>query len=369
MSELRTKLLLREWIKQVVNEEYGGLGGDYAGLGLDPMAGMPYGMHYASNDQLYKIFVKPFVDVIGVTAGKASELSVKAQSVLKVTFESVMTTLLPFLSSNYSEIFVEERKRLDKIKSEYADVYNATWEAFNEADVMIAAFMYRPDLFLTSKIAANAPKLASHLLEIVTGGAIGAFLSRMHVKLHGLQHRPFHKPQRQKPLTHFLKGARPHYTRDEYEERMAMESTIHESEEKKEREVTIEQLLKSKKVREMIAQNTKLKEMAVAGQQITNTTLSKVVSEAQAVLGAKSLEDLTHKLGKRIPGLEKISQLPEQERAAASQNILATAKKSMKEFYVKQLQGQAKSAVESGLSQDHPFVQAYTSTISKIKSM
>lgn len=360
MSRLRTKVLLEECIKEVLKEEYAGAYGDYAGLGLDPMQGNPFGVHWASQEDLYKIFIKPFTDVVGVAAGKTKELSVKAQTLLKVVFENVMTSLIPLLSSNYSDIFREEKKRLDKIKSEYANVYNATWEAFNEADVMIAAFMYRPDLFLTAKLAQGAPELAKHLLSVLSGGAMDDFLSHLStpsMKSHGGSHSRAHG-----------RSQRPHLSRAEYERRLSNEAVIREDDSEQE-ESGLVKALKNKELRQKIAENPKVKELGQIGQQITNDTLNKVIHEAQTVLGSKSLEDLTHKLGKQIKGMEKLAQLPEQERAQASQNILATAKKSMKEFYTKQLQAHVKSAVDSGLSSDHPFVQAYASAISKIKGM
>jgi hypothetical protein len=146
-----------------------------------------------------------------------------------------------------------------------------------------------------------------------------------------------------------------------------MESVVREGDESQENPVA--KLLKNKKVRAMMAQNSKVKEMMSVGQQLTNNTLNKVVHEAQTVLSSKSLEDLSHKSGKQVPGMQKLNQLPQEERAAASQNILETAKKSMKEFYVKQLQAHVQSATSGGLTSDHPFVQAYNQAISKIKGM
>ena len=174
LDSLRGKKLLRECIKETLLSE--DMGGDYAGLGLDPMAGSPYGAHFASGDQLYNIFIKPFADVVGVAAGKTKEVSVKAQTLLKVTFESVLTTLLPIFKDKYEEIFASEKQKIDQIKSEYADVYQATWDAFQDADVMIAAFMFRPDLFITAQFAKKAPRAAAEILSVLSGGSLDNIL-------------------------------------------------------------------------------------------------------------------------------------------------------------------------------------------------
>ena len=41
----------------------------------------------------------------------------------------------------------------------------------------------------------------------------------------------------------------------------------------------------------------------------------------------------------------------------------------MKEFYVKQLEGQVKAAVEAGVPQSHPYVTDYQKVIQRIKSL
>ena len=111
--------LLREYITVVLREDgYGGFGGygaDYAGLGIDPMACMPGRVHYTDGDAMYKTFIKPFVDVVGVAAGKTKELSQRAVTTAKVAFESIMTTLIPVLTDDYAEVFRQEHEEIQKI--------------------------------------------------------------------------------------------------------------------------------------------------------------------------------------------------------------------------------------------------------------
>jgi len=344
MSKLRTKVLLQEYVRNLLNED--DFGGDMGGL--DPMGGSPYGMHFASQDQLYNIFVKPFADVAGVAAGKTKELSQKAQTVLKVAFESVATTLVPILKDSYGEIFAQEKEEIDKIKSQYSDVYGATWDAFKESDVLIAAFMYRPDLFLNGAFARKAPKAAAKLLSVLSGGSLDKLL-------HGI-----------------LSGGGGGKKTDHSEgPGMPFEGVVYEDDEKQPNSKLdkLAQVADNKKVHKALTDNPKVQKMSEAGQNMTRSTLKKVFVQAQAVLGARTLQDIQNKLGKKLPGLDKLAQVPQQERQKTELSLLAGIKKGMKEFYVKQLEGQVKAAVEAGVPQDHPFVKDYQGVISKIKAL
>lgn len=349
MSALRTRLLLRECIQEVLKEDEGGGGGDYGGLGLDSMAGMPYGMHYASKDQMYQIFVKPFADVVGVAAGKTKELSQKGQTLLKVAFESLATTLIPILKDSYGEIFEHEKQQIDKIRSEYADVYKATWDAFNEADVLVAAFMYRPDLFLTAQLAKQAPKAAAKLLSVLSGGALDKVLGGI-LKGGGGGSKGGHAAKGE--------GSFPW-----------SEGLVREAGEQPEGESKLEKLVNHKKVKQLLANSQKVQQMTQVGQGLVQDTLKQVYEQASGVLQAKSLQDLQAKLGKKLPGLDKLAQVPQQERQGAEQELMKGIKQSMKEFYTKQLEGQVKAAVEAGVPKEHPYIRDYAGVISKIKAL
>lgn len=320
----------------------------FGGLG-DVMAGAPYGMHYASGDQMYNIFIKPFADVIGVAVGKAKELSQRSQTLLKVAFESIATTLVPILKDSYGEIFAREKEKIDKIRSEYSDIYNATWDAFKRTDVLIAAFMYRPDLFMTVQFARKAPKAAAKLLSILSGGSLDRVLSGI-----------------LKPDTGgFRIGRSPEGPG------VPVESVIREKNDKGKGDKVdkLVALMKHDKVKEVLANSPKVKQMSKVGQELVQGTLRSVFEQARTVLGAKSLQDLQQKLGKRLPGMDELAQVPQQERRAAEQQLLAGVKKSMKEFYIKQLEAQVKTAIDAGVPQNHPYVKDYTGVINKIREL
>lgn len=346
MSALRTRVLLREYVQEVLKED---MGSDYSGLGLDTAMGGssgPYGMHFASEDQLYKVFIKPFADVVGVAAGKTKELSQKGLTLLHVAFEALATTLVPILKDSYGEIFAKEKEEIAKIRSEYADVYNSTWDAFKDNDILVAAFMYRPDLFLTAQFVRKAPKAAAKLLSVLSGGTLD------------------------RALMGILKGGG-EGKKDSHEgPGLPLESVLREAGDKPNSKVDmLAQLADNKKVHQALANSPKVQQMTKTGQDTVRGTLQGVFKQAQSVLQAKSLQDIQAKLGKKLPGMDKLAQVPQQERARAEQDLLKGIRAGMKEFYVKQLEGQVKAAIAAGVPNDHPYVRDYQSVITRIKSL
>lgn len=338
----RDEQLLRECIKEMLAEDFGGMGGDYAGLGITGNytgGGMGGGMgsDYGDADSLYKIFVKPFTDVIGVAAGKTKELSQRGITTAKVAFESVMTTLIPILTDDYAEIFRDEQENISRIRQEYGASYQATWDAFGDKDVMIAAFMYRPDLFLTVQFAKRAPKVAAKLLSVLSGGSLDKLLSGI-----------------------FRGGSSQH-------EGLLRE----ENDDKKSSRLSkvMARLASNDQVKDALMQSGKVSELSKVGQQLVRDTLKKAYEQAKSVLSAKTLQELEKLAGKNLVGLEKLDGAPREQREAVERAMMMAAKKSLKAFYTKALQTQVDTALEGGLTDDHPFVKDHLNVIQKINAL
>ena len=99
-----TEKLLREYVRSSLMFEDDG--------GYDAMS--PYGTSFGSGQDLYNIFIKPFTDVVDTAAGEVSKASVKVQTAAKVAFETVATTFIPFLSSDYDDIWDAEAQQIEK---------------------------------------------------------------------------------------------------------------------------------------------------------------------------------------------------------------------------------------------------------------
>lgn len=347
MAELRTKRLLRECIKEMLAEDLSSAG-DYGGLGLGMGSGdMPYGAAFGSSEQMYNVFVKPFTDVVKTAAGKTKEMSQKSQTLLSVAFEAAATSLIPWLSSDYNEIFAKEKQEIDKIRSEYGDVYKANWDAFKDNDIMIAAFAYRPDLFLTAAMAKKTPKVAAKLLSVLSGGSLDRVLGKLLRSASGGSRRGPDGPG--VPMEGHL--------REEDTEGQVKDPS------------PLERLVANSKVKDLLANSPRVQQMSHVGQNLVQGTLRSVFSQAQNVMSARSLGDLQRKVGKKLPGLDKIDQVPEEERQKAEEQLVAGVKQGMKAFYLKSLETHVKEAVEAGVPKEHPFVQDYLRVISKIKAL
>lgn len=355
MSALRTRVLLREYIKTVLNEdEAGAIAGDLMGGAVE---GMPYGMHFGSGKDLYNIFIRPFTDVAHVAAGKTKEMSARTQTLLKTGFEALATTLVPLLSSDYEKIFSSEKQKLDKIKGEYAEVYQRTWDAFKDHDVLCAAFMYSPIAFMTTAFFAKAPREGMKLMSVLSGGSLDGVLDKIRAK--------------------FSTGAKGKSPSDVFGGETKStgggvwsEGSLHEDNEAKDGnpKEKLANILANKKLVFKVAENPLVQKMEREGKALVHGTLKQVYAKAKGVLSAKSLQDLERITGKKLSS-DKLAGVPQQERQAAEQQLLETTKKAMKEFYVRNLEAQVKSAIEAGVPEAHPYVRDYQNVISKIKAL
>lgn len=317
------KKILREYVREIICED------DYGGI-MSAGMGSPYGIEFVSRDQLFDIFVSPFVNAFKHAEGKTKELSQKGLTLLRVTFEAIATSIIPVLQDDYAKIFAEEKETIDSIRSEYGKYYQATWDAFKNDDVAIAAFMYRPDLILTTKLIDAAPKVAAKLLSVLSGGELDKYMAKL--------------------------------LKNESVSRVIREQEEFDTEK-------LKKVINNKKVKAILANSSVTRKLSDEGEKFVKQTIQEVYERAQKVLGAKSIEELEKFLKKKLPKTEELKKAPQQERTKLERELLATIKKSMKEFYVKSIRAQAKKAVDVGVPSDHPFVVLYENVAQKINSL
>ena len=316
--------LLREYVKEIIIEY------DEGGFG--------------SQKDLYNVFVKPFTDVVQTAAAETKKISQRSQTLLKVSFEAIVTSLIPAFGSDYDDIFDEQNQQLDKIKSQYKDVYDATYTSFKDRDVVISAFLYAPALFLTTKAAIQAPQVTAKLMNILTGGRLDSFVSKITKALKF--------GDTKKPLDRDNSGF--------------SESLIREASNK---EAKVRKALQSKKVLSVVQNSQKTKQIQSATQKIVNNSLKKVYEKASSLTNIKSIEQIEKLTNKKIKGIEELKKLKPNERAEAASQLMKGVKTATKQYYVKSLTATVKEVMSVGLTREHPFVQAYLKTISQINSL
>ena len=288
----------------------------------------------------------------------------------KVAFETIATTVIPILRDDYKEIFANEKKAMEKIRSEYNEVYKSNWDALLNDDVQVVAFFYQPAAFFTYHLARKAPNVLLNLASILTGGEIDGWVDKVRTKVKGGGEKKDRYGRKEiiNPFGKYKKGDKTHlpsggpgFGVDYYGE-----GVLHEDDGQG---PDVGKLLSSEKLKSRIAQAPMVQKMQQQTRAVVRGTLEQVFKQAQGVMAANSLQDLQNKTGSKLKGLEKLQQVPQQERQGAEQAILTATKKSMKEFYIQNLQGQVKKAVSAGVPENSEYVQDYVRVISKIKAL
>jgi hypothetical protein len=356
MGRLAEKVLLKEYIQEVLNEDDGGV---YMDLAMADATQSPWGVSFGSNEQLYNIFVRPFVDVVQTAAGKTKELSQKGQTLVRVAFETIATTLIPVLTDSYNEIFAKDKERIDKIRQEYGEVYQSNWDAFKDEDFQFLAFCYDPARYIATKVAKKAPGAALSMVSVLTGGSMDEYIDKLKQKFAHEEGPHREEPEGGKNLGKAMGG----YGGGGYDVGYGMESVIREDGEPQQEKPSLAKVLGNPKMIAQIDQGQIAQKMRKDAQGMVRQSLAQVYKQAKAVLGAKSLQDLQQKLGKKLKGVEKLNNVDPKARQAAEQQLLAGVKKSMRTFYVKSLQKQAKNF------EGTPVAKDYEQIISKVNAL
>jgi len=369
--------LLREYVREALLTEDDTYA-VYSDLAHANAAMMPYGMNFGSGGDLYRVFVKPFVDVVDTTLGKTKEVSQRAQTATRVAFETVANTLLPWFRSDYERIFAKEKKELDAIRREFADVYQANVDAFRDNDVFWTAFCYSPAAIITHQLVRRSPKTAMKLISTLTGGSMDDWLQKVFGRFRGGSDRP--------PKTGLdYAGSDPHvgghggggggwggYYDAGYgpDYSMHREGLVYEAGEKdKKKEPALEDVLTDPRLLKKVSGSDVAKRMHDEAQAAVRGSLQAVFKHVSAALSAQTLQDLQHRTGKQIKGVEGLASMQPQERQKAERAILDAFRRSLKDFVVKNLESQAKKALDAGVPKDSEYVSDYEHVIQRLRSL
>jgi hypothetical protein len=348
--------LLKEYVRLLLKEESGAdaLMGDY---------GM-YGAHFASPNDMYNIFVKPFVDVGQTASSELQKTARKARTTLSVFVEALGTVFLPWLESEYTEIFDKEREDLKKIKEKYRSVYESTWDALFDADVALSAFFYNPAAVLTAGFIKEAPVAAVKLASALTGGLLDKLADRVESAL--TIPRGKHKPD---AAFHSKMGPGMGGGGGDWGGGFG-EGIIREEKDTDDRSNVankLEKFLNRPDVRSKIEGSNVSRAMQADAKKMINGTLDKVLRLAAAIKGAQSLDDLKRLGFDPGPARAKMQGVDPQQLKASEAQIVETLKKMATEFLAKNLEAQATLALKNGIAANSEYVNAYRSVISKIR--
>lgn len=255
--------LLREYLKNTLMEFYGD--GSFA---VDTGGQMQWGV---SGSDLAKAFIQPFTDVVSTAVGKSKELLARGGTLFKVTFEAVVSMLIPFVQGDYDKIFANEKKKIQNIRSQYKDVYARTDAALASGDASVLAFLASPGAVIVSSISKMAPEKAAALLSVVTAGAVD----------------------------NYLRGSSEPSDLFSHHNRLG---TILKEEKDKILKRKIDKILKNPKLISKIEKT--LEPIASEIKDARTEKLNSALETAQKIIGAGSAKELEQKLGKKLPAAE-----------------------------------------------------------------
>ena len=344
--------------------DYGGGSGDYVG---------PYGYAWGSNEDLYNTFVGPFVDVFKTAVGKSKEIGVKARTLLNVSVDTILSTLIPFYGANYAKIFDKEAENIKKLREKYKDVYERTDKALGGSDAVALAFMASPALVTGAWAASKAPEAIKDLLSGLSGGASDDIYEEIKEKAIEAGRWSLGEDEKDRE-----KRIRQKKQKRKYAKYMGKidpkaffgESQLNEDEQKKKEDITPEKVVKSKLFLSKVLEAPQVKELQKTATETYRTSLKEIYKQAQDVLkNSSSIEDLEKAAKKKIPEAENLKKLQGEERVKAEKILIDGVRKAMKEFYVKNLTDQVESVVSAGIPEGSQYVKEFRSVIQKIKAL
>ena len=345
--------------------DYGGGSGDYVG---------PYGYAWGSNEDLYNTFVGPFVDVFKTAVGKSKEIGVKARTLLNVSVDTILSTLIPFYGANYAKIFDKEAENIKKLREKYKDVYERTDKALGGSDAVALAFMASPALVTGAWAASKAPGVIKDLLSGLSGGASDDIYEE--IKEKAIEAGRWSLGEEEKDRQRRLRQKK---QKRKYGRRIGKidpdvffrESQLNEKEDEQDKkDITPEKVIKSKLFLSKTLEAPQIKELQKIATETYRTSLKEIYKQAQDVLkNSSSIEDLEKAAKKKIPEAENLKKLQGEERVKAEKILIDGVRKAMKEFYVKNLTDQVESVVSAGIPEGSQYVKEFRSVIQKIKAL
>lgn len=378
------KKLLREFVREILKEDDtgGGYGsGDMSGMMNSWGGGM---MNYGPSIKSWVI--DPFLDVGKIFKASATKLATRVKTLFKIVLETVLTTVIPFLQSNYTLIFKQEKEELKRIREKYAEAFAAVDKVYTD-DVMILSFMISPTAFITAKAAAKAPLAVMSMLEIFAHGNenMTKYFEDVRKRLDAIQKDILIDPDEYKiDKRGQVVGANsrgPYMTkakRDlmkktgindalEFDDEVMFETPQAQSP-ADQAATLMQQVIHDPNVQKMIAQSPLAKQMQRDAYQIANTISSRILKEAHLVMSIHSIEDLQRIVKKPI-GIEKLDTLQPEEKQQAEQALVQQTKAAMKQFYVKTLEGEINNTLQRGVDPNNLYIVTLRNTMSKISSL
>jgi hypothetical protein len=192
MDQRKEKLLLREYIRRTLKEDWSDYGGvtpwsaGYGGSSSGTKASSGYG---TGGNSLYSIFIDPFVQATKVIGAELGQTAVRVAALMTKGIELALESLIPGFKANYDKIDKVQKKNLERIKEAYKPAYDAVAENWDHPDIKLFAFMHSPTTWLTYQAITSKPEAALSVYEAIAEGSntLTLYLRDIRNRLFGAQ--------------------------------------------------------------------------------------------------------------------------------------------------------------------------------------
>jgi len=353
--------ILKEYIRSVIAEDGdGGGGGDGGGL-----AGLSYGGSgsggigkYGFGNKSHAIrLLKIFTDPFKILSSELQQIGANAKMLVGVFFESIMTTVIPFLESDYDKIFEQRDKSVKDIQSKYGDVYKEMWESFKQEDLLVLSFMMDPGLFMAGRAFWKTPEKAAAATKFISGGIGGNIIAAVTTAGHD--------------VAAFIAGGKSSiaksYKRFESVERLHEDSKEGDNSAVENYAALIKKFRYSDEYDEML-ESEHAREVSHDAQDVIKESLRQVIQNAAEQKNKiKTLEDLKGLLGNDAKEVsEQLEQLDDADKASFEQQLVESTQKSITTFFAEKLKEELARIKESGLPSGTKLESMYRLAIQKL---
>lgn len=370
MNRLRAndEKILKEYIRRIISEDdFGGFDftSDYGYGGSFSKYG--YG-DWSHVKKLFDIFADP----VRVAGAEIQKIIPNFKAFIHSVFETVMTTVVPFLSSDYEKIFKRRDERVKEVEQKYGDVYKRMWSSFTGGgaeDLLILGFMMNPGLFMAAPAFWKSSEQAAAGVKFLAGNIVSdtietiSSLAKEFVKV--VTHDAPYVARR-------VKSQMNTFARNFEEVKTVRHGKIlYEENDKKEKVKNyVDAVKKFKKSDEYneILKSRRANEIKTDAEKILGEFLNGVVESAKKRMSSvNSVNDVMSMLGGESKELSSmIEKLDEGEKKEFEKQLVESIRENIKSWYVKKLSDDVKKAKDSGLPSGTRVESMYERAISSL---
>ncbi len=164
----------------------GGLGSDNASLGtvaseyqnsMGGMGGQNYGA--TQGNELFNIFLQPFLDIFLTGLWGLEKLTQWSKSFLSMLIKGAISTVTPFIRTDYTEVWQKHHKRMEGVDQKYQEVLKRNEEAMKMTDVWGMFFLMDPTAFIGLNVLSKGTTGIKNIFDLFFGGMPTAAWSKL----------------------------------------------------------------------------------------------------------------------------------------------------------------------------------------------